>query len=229
MKKVLILFMVAGIAMLVSQLCMAVEIATEAEMAQVIEAPMAIGAPADGSANGGTDAVDPSRGNFVWAPGEPLVGGANGDSGFVQFVVNIPQAGTYAAWVRVIAWDGNSDSFWVVWEPADAFENPQETQNMDYRWSVANGPAWHWDRIEAWKADDTHTDREWDLPAGPTTLTIFTREDATMLDCIFITDNLSSVEAEVSPRTPTDSDLQAASVEPAGKLAVTWGTIRSAW
>lgn len=221
--------MVAGFIMLVSQLCMAVEIATEAEMAQVIEAPMAIGVPADGAAQGGPEPDAPSRGQFVWAPGAPLVGGPNGDKGFMQFTINIPQAGTYAVWARVIAWDGNSDSFWVVWEPADAFENPQETQNMDYRWSVASGNTWHWDRIEAWKADDTHTDREWALPAGPTTLSIFTREDATMLDCIFITDNLSSDEAEAGPRTPTDADLQAASVEPAGKLAITWGTIRSAW
>ena len=203
----------------------AVEIALEAEMADTIQDPMVIGVPADGSANGGTDAVDPSRGSFIWVAGAPLEGGPNGNSGYAQFNINIPQAGTYAIWARVIAWDGYSDSFWVVWEPADAFENPQETDNKDFRWSVAGGNEWHWDRIEAWKADDSHVDREWTLAAGSTTLTIFCREDATMLDTLFITDNLSSDEAEVNPRVPTDGDLTP--VEPIDKMAVTWGAIRS--
>lgn len=228
MKKLLFLSMVAGIALLVSQLCAAVELATEAEMAQVIEAPMVIGVPADGVAQGGPEPDAPSRGQFVWAPGAPVEGGPNDGSGFMQFEINMPQAGTYAIWGRVIAWDGNSDSFWVTWEPADPAENPQETQNFDFRWSVAQSNTWHWDRINQWLDAGTF-ERQWDLPAGPTTLTIFTREDATMLDCIFITDNLSDQEADVNPRTPTDADLQTASVEPVGKLAITWGTIRSAW
>ena len=64
------------------------------------------------------------------------------------------------------------------------------------------------------------------MPEGPSTLTFFSREDGCMLDTIFITDNLSEDEAEVSPRVPTDDDL--AAVTPADKLAVTWGSIRSA-
>ncbi len=232
MKKMLFLFMVAGIALLVSQPGVAVEIATEAEMAQVIEAPMVIAAPADAAAQGGTEPDAPSRGNFVWAPGAPLEGGANGDKGSMQFTINIPQAGTYAIWARVIAWDGNSDSFWVVWEPADPFENPQQTQNMDYRWSVGNGPAWHWDRVEAWKADDTHVDRVWELDKGPTKLNIFTREDATMLDCLYITNDL--VGGQANARVPTDEDRELQikgaadqAVDAEGKLSTKWGRIKS--
>ena len=154
------------------------------------------------------------------------MGGPNGNAGFARFEINMPAAGTYAIWARVIAWDGNSDSFFTTWEPADPRENSQETGNNDFRWSMGGGETWHWDRVEAWKADDTHTDREWALPAGPTTLTFWTREDAAMLDCIFITDNLSSDEAEVSPLVPSDDDMTA--VTTSGKLAVTWGSIRSA-
>jgi hypothetical protein len=228
MRKLLLLSVIAAFALVMSGLCMAVELAMEAELADVIEAPMVIGVPADAVAQGGPEPDAPSRGNFCWAPGEPLVGGANGDQGFVQFTINIPQAGKYAAWGRVIAWDGNSDSFWVTWQPADPDENSQETGNTEFRWSTAQGNTWHWDRINQWLDAGTF-EREWDLPAGPTTLTIYTREDAAMLDCIFITDNLSEDEAEVSPRVPTDADLQAAAVNPADKLAVTWGSIRSAW
>jgi len=219
------LSIIAGLVLLVSGLCVAVEIAMEAEFAAVIQDPIVIGVPADAVAQGGPEPVDPSRGQFVWQPGPPVTGG--GGEGFVQFIVNIPQAGTYAAWGRVIAWDGNSDSCWVTWEPADPAENPQETQNFDFRWATASGNEWHWDRINQWLDSGTF-EREWALPAGPTTLTVWSREDATMLDCIFITDNLSDDEAEVAPRVPTDADLNTAAVEPADKLAVTWGSIRAA-
>lgn len=225
MRKILFLSMVAVFALVMSGLCLAVEIALEAESADVIEAPMAIAEPAEAAAQGGPEPVDPSRGKFVWAPGEPVVGGPNGDKGFVRFTINIPQAGAYAIWGRVTAWDGNSDSFWVTWEPADPAENAQETGNTEFRWGVAQGNEWHWDKINQWLDGGTF-ERQWDLPAGPTTLTIWTREDATMLDSIFVTDNLSDDEAEVAPRVPTDEDLTA--VEPADKLAVTWGAIRSA-
>ncbi len=226
MKKLILFSMIAGLALIIAGLCAAIEIVTEAELANTIEAPMAIGVPGDGSANGGTDAVDASRGNFVWVPGAPLLGG--GGEGFMQFEINIPVAGTYAVWARIIAWDGNSDSFWVTWEPADPPENSQETDNKDFRWSMSNGSEWHWDRIERWADDDSHTDREWVLPAGPTALTIYTREDAAMIDSIFITDNLSSDEAVANPRVPTDDDLNVSAVSPVSKLAVTWGAIREA-
>jgi hypothetical protein len=221
MRRILLLSVVIGFALAVSGLCIALELATEAELAQVIEAPMHISVPADAPAHGGPEPDEPSRGQFIWSN--------EGGAGHAKFEINIPQSGTYAIWGRVIAWDGSSDSFWVTWEPADPPENSQITDNKDFRWSVEQGNVWQWDRIEVWADDDSHTDREWVIPAGPTTLTIYTRESNTMLDCIFITDNLSSDEAEANPRTPTDADLLAASVEPADKLAVTWGAIRSAW
>ena len=225
MRKVLFLSIVAMLALVVSGLCSAVEIAMEAELANVIQEPMVIGVPADAVAQTGPEPDAPSRGEFVWQPGPPVTGG--GGEGFVQFVINIPQAGKYAIWGRCISWDGNSDSLWVTWEPADPAENPQETQNTEFRWSTGSGNTWYWRRVNAWLNGGT-IQREWDVPAGETTLTFWSREDATMLDCIFITDNLSEDEAEVAPRVPTDADLQAAAVKPTSKLAVTWGSIRAA-
>jgi hypothetical protein len=225
MRKLLLVSVIAVFALSISGLCVAVEIATEAEMANVIEEPMVVGVPADGAAQGGPEPDEPSRGQFVWMPGPPVTGG--GGEGSMQFTINIPQAGKYAIWGRVIAWDGNSDSLWVNWLPADPDENPQETDNTEFRWGVAQGNTWHWDRINHWLNAGTF-EREWDLPAGETTLIIRTREDATMLDSIFITDNLSEDEAEVAPRVPSDADLQTAAVNPAHKLAVTWSSIKSA-
>ena len=96
-----------------------VEIALEAELAQEIVEPMII--------DDGKHAKDASDGKFIWMAGEPVAGG--GGAGHADFIVNIPEPGKYALWGHVIAWDGNSDSFWVTWEPADPKENAQATQN----------------------------------------------------------------------------------------------------
>ena len=213
-----------------------VEIALEAELANNIQEPMAIAIPADAVAAGSPLPDETSNGKFIWGPGAAGADGPNSGKGFAEFIVEIPEANTYAVWGRVIAADGDSDSFWVTWLPADADEDPQLTNNLDFRWSVSRGePIWHWDRIEAWKADGTHEDREWDLEKGTSKLIIWTREDACMLDCLFITTDLSSEEIAVNLRQPTDEDrtlqIQGPSddkaVEAADKLSTTWGSIRS--
>ena len=189
------------------------ERAIEAEMADAIEAPMII-----------DDDADASGGQFIWMEGPPVAGG--GGEGWAEYILPIPEAGTYALWGKVIAWDGNSDSFWVTWQPADPDENAQETQNTEFRWGVAQSEEWHWDRINHWLDGGTF-EREWELEAGETTLRIAVREDATMLDVIFITDNLSEDEAEVGPRDPIPSD-SLVPVEPQDKLATTWGKLKAA-
>ena len=187
--------------------------AIEAENADTIDEPMVI-----------ADDENASGGKFVWAPGEPATGG--GGEGGLELVIILPEAGTYALWGKVIAWDGNSDSFWVNWLPADADENPQDTNNFEFRWSVAGGSEWHWDRINHWLDSGTF-EREWELDAGMTTLRIGVREDAAMLDVIFITDNLSADPEEVNPRDPGPED--ATPVEPKEKLTTTWGKLKSQW
>ena len=186
--------------------------AIEAEMADAIEAPMVIAADAEASG-----------GKYVWVEGEPASSDRD-HQGWVEFVINIPEAGTYALWGKLIAWDGNSDSFWVTWQPADPDENAQQTQNKQFRWSTAHGDNWHWDRINHWLDSGTF-DREWDLPAGDTTLRIAGREDGAKLDVVFITDNLSADEAEVNPRNPGPEDVTP--VEPREKLATTWGKLKA--
>ncbi len=187
--------------------------AIEAEMADVIEAPMIV-----------ADDADASGGQYVWMEGPPATGG--GGEGWVEYSLNLP-AGTYALWGKVIAEDGNSDSFWVTWQPADPDENAQETENTEFRWGVGQGAEWHWDRINHWLDGGTF-EREWEQPGGDTTLRIAVREDATKLDVIFITDNLSEDEAEVSPRDPGPED-SLTPVEPQDKLATTWGKLKQAW
>jgi len=187
--------------------------AIEAEKADKIEAPMIV-----------SDDAKASGGKFIWMEGKPATGG--GGKGWAEFIINLPKAGTYALWGKVLAWDGNSYSLWVTWQPADPNEDAQATQNVQFRWGVAQGNDWHWDRINHWLDAGTF-DREWKFnQTGKTTLRLAVREDATMLDVIFITDNLSAEEAEAKPRTPNASDA-ATPVEVKGKLTSTWAQMKN--
>ena len=195
-----------------------VEIALEAELAQEITEPMII-----------ADDKLASDGTFIWAEGAPATGG--GGSGYAEFIVTIPEPGDYALWGHVIAWDGNSDSFWVTWQPADPNEDAQATQNTEFRWGVAQGAEWHWDRINHWLDGGTF-DREWEFDkAGETTLRIGVREDATMLDAIFVTTNVKATVADqANVRLPTDKDrkiqIEGLPVEAKGKVATTWAGLK---
>ena len=201
-----------------------VEIALEAELAQEIVEPMII--------DDGKHAKGASDGKFIWMEGEPVAGG--GGAGHADFIFNIPEPGKYALWGHVIAWDGNSDSFWVTWEPADPKENAQATQNTQFRWGVGQGAAWHWDRINHWLDGGTF-DREWKFnKAGETLLRIAVREDATMLDAIFVTTNVKATAADqANVRLPTDKDrkiqIEGLAVDAKGKAATTWGGLKQVY
>lgn len=219
--------------MLLSSTAMAardVEIALEAELANKIQRPVAIATPEDVKAFDPPVVPDePSNGQFIWAPGKPVTGG--GGTGFAEYIIDIPEKGKYAVWGRCISWDGNSDSFWVTWEPADPTENPQQTQNTQFRWATGSGNAWYWQRVNAWLNAGT-VQREWEFDEpGKTKLTIWSREDATMLDCLIITSNLSAVAADMRLPTDEDRELQIAggggAVDAVGKLSTTWGGIKS--
>ena len=198
-----------------------VEIALEAELAQDIVDPMII-----------SDDKLASDGKFIWMEGEPVAGG--GGAGHADFIINIPEAGKYALWGHVIAWDGNSDSFWVTWQPADPDENAQQTQNTEFRWGVGQGAAWHWDRINHWLDGGTF-DREWKFAKkGETLLRIGVREDATMLDAIFVTTNVKATVADqANVRLPTNQDrkiqIEGLAVDAKGKAATTWGSLKRAY
>ncbi len=198
-----------------------IEIALEAELADEIVEPMII-----------DEEKTASDGKFIWMEGAPATGG--GDRGWAEFIINIPEPGKYALWGHVTAWDGNSDSFWVTWQPADPDENAQQTGNTEFRWGVAQGGAWHWDRINHWLDGGTF-EREWKFAkAGETVLRIAVREDATMLDALFVTSNVkATAEDAANVRLPTDKDrkiqIEGLAVDAKGKAATTWGSLKKAY
>lgn len=198
-----------------------VEIALEAELANVIEAPMVI-----------AEDELASDGKYVWMEGPKATGG--GDKGFAEFIINLPDDGKYALWAHAYAWDGNSDSFWVTWQPADPDENPQATKNTEYRWSISTKNAWHWDRINHWLNAGTF-DRVWDFDdPGETVLRIWTREDASKFDAIFVTSNANAVTPDAAKvRLPTDEDrerqIDGLDVDAKDKMTTTWGKLKRSY
>ena len=206
----------------------AFELALEAELANEIVAPMVIGVPGDGADAGGPGVNEPSNGAWVWAPGPPVQGDAIDHQGHMAFVIDIPKETTYYIWGNVIAWDGNSDSFWVTVTPVDEDPNPQASQDTTFRWGVQQGPGWHWDQINQWLNAGTF-EREWEIPAGEAEITIWTREAATMLDSLWITDDNGAGGGEL----PTDADRDAQNkggpkaVDPSGKAATTWAGLKA--
>ena len=199
-----------------------VEIALEAELADTIQALVVI-----------ADDELASNGKYVWHEGEPEAGG--GGAGYAEFIINIPETGKYALWCHVIAWDGNSDSFYVTWQPADPVEDPQVTKNNEFRWAVQNGNEWDWDRINHWLDNDQRFDREWEFDAtGETVLRIGSREDAAKLDAIFVTSNVgATVAGQANVRLPTDEDrelqIDGLAVDAKGKVTTTWGSLKKGY
>ena len=135
---------------------------------------------------------------------------------------------------HVFAWDGNSDSFWATWQPADPDEDAQVTKNTEYRWSISRKNAWHWDRVNHWLNAGTF-DRKWKFDApGETVLRVAVREDATKLDAIFVTSNAAAdAEGAANVRLPTDKDrklqIDGLAVDAKGKVATTWASLKRAY
>ena len=215
------MLVLTGVLLTTTGLVAEVEIALEAELANTIQEPMVI-----------ADDELASDGKYIWMEGEPATGG--GDQGWVEFITNLSDDGKYALWGHAFVWDGNSDSFWVTWQPADPNEDAQVTKNIDYRWSIGTKNAWHWDRINSW-LDPGSVDREWEFDKpGETVLRIAVREDAAKLDNIFVTSDTNAVAPDqANVRLPTDEDremqIEGLTVDAKGKVTTTWGSLKQTY
>ena len=123
----------------------------------------------------------------------------------------------------------------MTWQPADPDENPQVTNNQQFRWAVQNGNTWQWDRINKWIDDVGRSDRIWEFDdPGETVLRIGVREDATKLDAIFVTSNANAADpASAKVRLPTDEDrelqIEGLAVDAKGKVTTTWGSLKQSY
>lgn len=134
-----------------------------------------------------------SNGHFVWDP----PGGEGG--GVLEFAITIPQSGQYAVWGRIASADPQSDSFWVMWRPADPPELPEdEAKKNAYYWDLSEGPGWQWQRVHG-ESNGMRDYRTWTFEAGArTVLQIRRREERVKLDAVFITSNTAATTPEAA-------------------------------
>jgi hypothetical protein len=143
----------------------------EAE-AGVISAPMVV-------------AADPTAANGQYIYSE------SDFQGTVSYLVNLPEAGDYRVWCRVIFPDSSRDSFFVSVD-----ESPQEVygtaQNI---WSSD----WQWTQVNSAVANP----RIFTLAKGIHTFVVGGRERSTFLDALYITNDPDFVPELVPNRPPT--------------------------
>ncbi len=147
----------------------------EAEAADSITAPMKIydDLMASGGQYIGTDA---GSGDETENP--PVYGVAT-------YNFTVPE-GTYKILLHVII-IGGADSFWV--RIPGAGYDPGTHRSGWIRFNVIDkGDNWHWDEVHS--NDHSNQIVKFTLSAGEHTLEIARRDDATLLDCILITDEL---------------------------------------
>lgn len=180
------------------------EIAFEAEDVINIQPPMVI--KEDKEASGGKYIVSPSE----------------GVNGFVDYTIEIPEEGDWIVWGRVIAPDGDRDSFLIVGFD-DTTTKPAYGDDQ-FRWTVRNTASWAWDQVNAVAGADPRVFR---LTKGNHTLRIWNRENSTQLDVIFMTTDARLTEFDVD-RLLKDTLARRVqkAVEFADKLATSWGSIK---
>jgi hypothetical protein len=117
-----------------------------------------------------------SGGKFVTSPAA--------ESGSATFTINLPVAGTYILWGRVLAPSYGADSFYVSVDggPEDVYDVAEGTWSANWQWTRVNGRGGTGKPL-------TLNPRTFQLSAGTHKINFRTREANSRLDKIFITGN----------------------------------------
>ena len=120
----------------------------------------------DTTASGGRYVYAPNGSGAAWSPG----------SSIASFSVNVPQAGTYILWGRVMGVN-DDDSFYV--------QVDNGTNNV---WDTTQGTSWQWDQVSN---RGNPGPVQFNLTAGVHTIKIKLREDGTKIDKLLLTNDSS--------------------------------------
>ena len=144
----------------------------------IIGAPMVI--ESDFSASGNKYIHVPNGNWDEWSPRQY--------GGYAEYTFQIPEAGDYVIWGRVIAGNNRDDSFFV------------STDGNNFAlWDVQISNTWIWDQVNDRGGADPFV---FHLAAGQNTLIIDQRETGTKLDRILITNDLEYLPTEIADSMP---------------------------
>ena len=131
----------------------------------------------------GDDAAASGYG-YVWVPeGSGNMSSPSATGGNVEVTFDVPEAGDYIVWGRVLTASGGDDSFFVSMDGAESMV-----------WhAMQSGPeAWVWDPVSArdvGEVRDASNPYVYRLAAGAHRLVFSLREDGTKLDRLLITND----------------------------------------
>jgi hypothetical protein len=111
----------------------------------------------------------PNKAGNVWNPAKL--------GGYAEFIFEAPQAGNYVIWGRILASNGNNNSFFVSMDDGNFA-----------LWSTVYSKKWAWDQVS--NRNDGLDPVVYHLETGEHILTIKQREDGTKIDKILITNDL---------------------------------------
>ena len=108
-----------------------------------------------------------------------LIPNGVGSDGYATYTFQVTSPGNYVVWGRVLASNGESDSFFVSMDG-----------NADSLWDVVQSSSWIWDKVNNRNGADPVV---YNLAAGTHTLIIKQREMETKLDGIVISKDIDTV------------------------------------
>ncbi|HIE27549.1 TPA: hypothetical protein EYP66_09705 [Candidatus Poribacteria bacterium] len=179
------------------------EVAFEAEDADKIEAPMEI--VKDAKVSGG---------KYIKSP--------TGRAGWAEYEIEIPDDAKYYMWGMVQEHSGVTDSFFITFDLLDRGQDNDANVNT---WDLG-GPAntWVWDKVSGRGAGGDP--RIFELSKGTHNLRVWTREEESWLDCLYMSTDQNAqpvLASEFKGRKRTSAPK---SVTYIGKLAITWGRVK---
>jgi hypothetical protein len=107
-----------------------------------------------------------------------LVPNGGGSNGYAVYTFQVTSAGNYVVWGRVVAPNGQDDSFYASMDGG-----------ADSTWDITRSTNWVWDKVNHRDGADPVV---YNLATGKHTLLIKQREDGAKLDCVVVTKNASS-------------------------------------
>jgi len=113
---------------------------------------------------------------FAWCPGEP--GRQHSGHGRLVWRINVPEAGDYHVWGRVLAPTPADDSFYL-----QAFDNSGQPLKR-FEWHTGRHTSWAWTPVTDGRTRERATLA---LPRGTVRMELEAREDGTKIDRLFIT------------------------------------------
>jgi len=146
-----------------------------------------------------------------------------GRAGWAEYEIEIPDDAEYYMWGMVQEHDGVTDSFFITFDLLDRGDDNDTNENS---WDLG-GPenAWAWDAVSGRGLGGDP--RVFDLTKGTHTLRIWTRENESWLDCIYMSTDQIALPVLASEFEGRERKSAPKSVTCAGKLAAVWGHIKT--